>query len=217
MHRNMSIYRFFNSVSITILFPRNGVKMYQGHQEPVLNDRQNGFFLLYFRVIDMAGPQITFQDVYTRFAAEPNRFYCCYLCDRAFSSYQDMIDHVGRSHSDPKISCTVCSFVTKNAVLFNKHMNKHKGPRRFQCPQCIFSTNYNSHYKTHIAAVHEGKRLICEFCAYTADTKSHLRMHVFTVHTLDRLTCRYCQFETKFPVNLKKHIVSKHPYGLGER
>ncbi|XP_033123729.1 zinc finger protein 507-like [Anneissia japonica] len=109
----------------------------------------------------------------------------CDLCNAIFSSYSDVLLHLGTHTNATIFKCRLCDYVTTQEKQILKHETVHFTPpqqqKSFKCVQCndTFSdfAKLQNHMKTH----NKNKELLmkCSDCGFTCRCEDILRKHMW--------------------------------------
>lgn len=140
------------------------------------------------------------------------RPYKCKLCDRDYSSSQQLRYHIMSKHSDiSKFKCTMCKFKTNSSFAFKNHKKRHNGEKPYSCSNCdltfILRSVLIKHFKRKHVIEKPYKCKMCDFrCALKFDLNFHMKKHTGE----KKYSCNYCGCKFVASNVLKSHIISKH-------
>ncbi len=129
----------------------------------------------------------------------------CPLCEKAFASADDQVNHLLEVHKISQISesaslvlpedveaaasaasnertCPTCKKVFPKPSMMRRHLRIHTGEKPFTCLVCKKSFNQKNSLQIHMKK-HTGDRPYgCPFCAYAFTQKGNLKVHIQRTH-----------------------------------
>ncbi|KAK7791601.1 hypothetical protein R5R35_002230 [Gryllus longicercus] len=112
-----------------------------------------------------------------------------------------------------KFFCSMCSFKSKRASHFTRHMKLHNEVSKlFKCNQCSFTSIRLSHLRRH-ELNHSKLTLACNICQYQTNSQKLLVRHKRFKHSApevpevkkDILQCQHCAYQTS-----RSHLLQRH-------
>ena len=168
---------------------------------------------------------------------DQKKTFTCHLCEKTFSTKQNMKIHIMNVHSPSKgIMCIDCGKTFKNEMSLNEHQKRlHSGAaNKWRCGKCGGTFNIKDKEK-HCKLLHKqcnncdklyvnrlkhyqrwhGKSDLCWYCDFKGNENEPLELHMNENHVdhlsqFNKFTCDLCGKAFKTNENLNLHIDNVH-------
>ncbi|OQR74216.1 hypothetical protein BIW11_01006 [Tropilaelaps mercedesae] len=139
----------------------------------------------------------------------------CQFCPKTFRRADLARRHSRNAHPElnrvlicPEVGCT---YRTRDAPLFERHVMRHKGIKFCECDQCDYKTDSPKCLRIH-KLTHSGEKpFACHLCDYRGTQRGHLRDHIRLVHIKSKdFHCEMCGMQFGIKGALKRHIKNIH-------
>ncbi|XP_050302102.1 zinc finger protein 616-like [Anthonomus grandis grandis] len=137
----------------------------------------------------------------------------CKECSFKANSLFDLTAHNQKPHVT-LFQCGLCSFLTLENVLFNKHINSHTKNSVVKCGKCCYRSTQSyltAHLKIHnnIGERTEDGKFKCDLCSHGSSSLSKLKIHRLSHKTQAFQKCPLCLYKsTQFCV--RRHLKFSH-------
>ena len=134
----------------------------------------------------------------------------CPKCNKQFTNYQVMVNHLGSAHLNVKFPCNLCEYQGTTIGHLRTHIQiKHEG-LILQCDKCEYQANRKDKLRNHIQSKHERIKFDCNMCAYQAPRKDKLKRHIQTIHEKITFICDSCDYQANRRDKLNSHLKLMH-------
>ncbi|XP_022670662.1 zinc finger protein 37-like [Varroa destructor] len=139
----------------------------------------------------------------------------CQFCPKTFRRADLARRHSRNAH--PELNKVLvcpeegCTYRTRDAPLFERHVMRHKGIKFCECDQCDYKTDSPKCLRIH-KLTHSGEKpFACHLCDYRGTQRGHLRDHIRLVHIKSKdFHCEICGMQFGIKGALKRHIKNIH-------
>ena len=161
------------------------------------------------------------RDRHIRTVHQGERRFKCNLCNKSYTSNQDLNVHI-QGHFSERIhrptkhkkiyKCDICTTTFTTSGYRNIHIRTLHQGQRFNCKLCNKSYTLNHNLALHIKQTHLGEGFKChQQCSKSFRTKMELSLHLLS-HTSEKPhKCDTCNATFKYKQALQRHIKSLHP------
>ncbi|XP_054720815.1 uncharacterized protein LOC129230441 [Uloborus diversus] len=130
----------------------------------------------------------------------------CKICQKSFSSEEEIIEHFKTKH--PRCICSECNYMAELPYVIKRHFYRHINNGCF-CKIC--GKKYKDHYilKMHMKMVHFPPEVLfpCEKCDKKFSRKAHLKRHLRIHEPIKPYKCPFCEYKGCEKSDITKHLL----------
>ena len=131
----------------------------------------------------------------------------CSKCSFSTKNHDYLVIHE-QGHIE-RAKCNLCEFSTTNQRYLKQHIEfKHEGGAVYQCTKCDYKTGRPNHFKIH-EQTHGERKYKCDICSFTGKSKGSVKTHNKR-HQDPKYVCQDCGYKTYDYSNFSTHKVQRH-------
>uniref|UniRef100_A0A1I8PYH0 C2H2-type domain-containing protein n=1 Tax=Stomoxys calcitrans TaxID=35570 RepID=A0A1I8PYH0_STOCA len=146
----------------------------------------------------------------------------CYVCDRAFKTFDSIKSHFQKRHPKDEFYILCCGRKLRYRGKMEQHATYHMDPKAFACKLCPKKFKWKATLTNHLVVVHPKEmdrfypqnpqyKHVCDICGKRYRVPCSLREH-YTTHTGQRMhSCEVCNKTFKYGSGLSYHLATEHP------